>query len=135
MNEQDKFLDKLNREISWNYKWESLNRHLYIACSCIIWTCNLLILVFAGYQLQLRENPQHKITVIIALLSTVAITLPILSLNLKWQQRQQVHDGLARQFDLIKVKFETGQLDLGDAVKQFEKIHKKTPELLIQNTP
>jgi len=134
MDQRNPLLEKLEYEIAWQWKWEKLNRCFFFGVSWTTWICSFLVLVLAAYQIYLRDHPQYWVTGAIALLAALVTSLPLLSWKLKWEDRQHFHDKLAREYEIIKIKLETDQLDVADAVKQFEKLHTKAPEVVVSKT-
>lgn len=53
-NARDMFIQKLNEEIAWQWKWEKLNRFLNTTTMWITWFSSFLILVLSFLQLQIR---------------------------------------------------------------------------------
>ena len=135
MDNQNILLQKLKDEINWQWKWEKLNRHFFIFSSWITWVCSVLVLGLAGYQLHLGDHPRYSVTLVIAILSSVIMSLPVLCSTLKWERRQHFHDRLAREYEVIKLKLEINQINVPEAVEQFEKLHKNPPEVAVLTTP
>jgi len=134
MDSRNTLLEKLEHEIAWQWKWEKLHRYYFLGALWTTWISNFLVLVLAAYQIYLRDHPQYWVTVAIVLLATLTISLPMLSWKLKWEERQYFYDKLARKYEVIKMKLETDQIDVTDAVKQFEKLHTKTSEIVVSKT-
>lgn len=119
-------LKKLEHEIAWQWKWEKVTRHLSLGASWIAWICSSLVLALATYQIYLRDQPKYWVTAGIVLLSALATSVPILSWKFKWEERHRFFDTLAREYEVIKLKLETNQLDVAGAIRQFEKLHTKS---------
>ena len=131
---RDTFIEELNREISWQWKWERLNRRLNTGTILSTWFSSFLILVLSFYQLQLGLDFQRWVILSITGLSLVTVSLPVLSTTMKFQQKQQVYDQMARSYSFIRIQFLTGQISLEKAIAEFGKIHRQPTEKVIRET-
>lgn len=121
-------LEKLDQEIGWQWRWEKLNRCLCLGASWCARTCSFLVFVLAFCQVYFGENPKYWITVAIAVCSVATFSLPILSHELKWKQRQLFHDKRAREYDIVHMKLKTNEIDVPQAMRLFERAHRQSPE-------
>lgn len=127
-------LEKLRIEMAWQWRWEKKYRHFYYGTTCLSWLSSFLILVLAFYQLQLGQEYQRWVILSITALSTLAVSLPVLSMTLKFQQHQEVYDGLARAYDLLETKLRTGAISTEEALAEFERLHSQPTEKVIRET-
>ncbi len=63
------------------------------------------------------------------------VALPLLSMKLKFQQRQEVHARLAREYCVIETEFLAGKISLETTVERFSEIRRKPTERIIRETP
>jgi hypothetical protein len=82
-----------------------------------------------------KTTPSPWVMFALAVLSVFNIALPLLSYTFRFQQRQEVHDRNAREYECIKVEFEAGQIDLPTAVKRFKATRRQPTEKVIRGTP
>lgn len=129
-----RFLAELEWEIKWQWRWEKKYRRLAYAMTWATWLSSFLILVLAFYQLQLGTDLQKWVILAITALSTLSVSLPVLSMSFKFQQRQEVYDRMGRAYSLLKMKVEMGAIGLEDALAEFERIHSQPTEKVIRET-
>lgn len=134
-NARDTFIKELDREISWQWKWERLNRRLNTTTILATWFSSFLILVLSFYQLQLGLDFQRWVILLIAGLSLVTVSVPVLSTTMRFQQKQQVYDKMARSYSFIRIQLLTGQISLEKAIAEFGEIHRQPTEKVIRETP
>lgn len=134
-NARDMFIQELDKEIAWQWKWERLNRRLNTATILTNWFSSFLILVLASYQLQLGLNYQPWVILSIAMLSLFTVSLPVLSTAMKFQQKQQVYDQMARAYSFIRIQLLTGQITIEKAIAGFGEVHRQPTEKVIRDTP
>jgi len=132
---RDTFIEELDREITWQWKWERLNRWLNTTTILATWFSSFLILVLSFYQLQLGLDFQRWIILSIAGLSLVTVSLPVLSRTMRFQQKQQVYDQMARTYSFIRIQLLTGQITIEKAIAEFGKVHLQPTEKVIRETP
>lgn len=131
---KETLLAKLQSEIDWQRRWEKKYRRVYYALHWTSWASGFLILLLAFYQLRLGDDYKKWIILCITALSMLSVTLPVLSGKLKFQQRQEVYDRMARQYDLIHTKLQMGVMSVEDALSEFERIHSQPTEKVIRDT-
>ena len=132
---RDIFIEELDREITWQWKWEKLNRRLNTITILATWFSSFLILVLSFYQLQLGLHFQRWVILSIAGLSLITVSLPVLSTTMRFQQKQQVYDQMARTYSFIRIQLLTGQISLEKAIAEFGEIHRQPTEKVIWQTP
>jgi len=131
IDDKTKLLRKLDFEIGYQWKWTKLNQLLNNLCLLLTWFCSTVTLALSATQILI--TPQIAYIIAIAILSTLAITLPILTWIFKWKPRQELHDVLARRYEVIKMKVETNQIDVASAINQFTQLHKLSPEQMLEH--
>jgi len=132
---RDIFIEELDREITWQWKWEKLNRRLNTTTILTTWFSSFLILVLSFYQLQLGLDFQRWIILSIAGLSLVTVSLPVLSRTMRFQQKQEVYDRMARTYSFIHIRLLTEQISLERAIEAFGEVNCKPTEKVIRETP
>jgi len=136
-SDETAFVEELDREIAWEWKWEKLNRHWSLAIIWTTWLARLFLLALSWYQLT-RANiggGGSWVVFSLAFFSMFNIALPLLAFTLRFQQRQEVHDAHAREYLAIRVEFISGQLNLPDAVRKFTETRRQPTEKIIRSTP
>ncbi len=131
------FLEELDREIAWEWKWEKHNRRCGVGINWSAWVARLLLLAFCFY-LANRSSSQPVnswFSLSLAILSLLNVALPLLAYTFRFQQRQEVHDSNARKYNVIRVAYLSDQLSIGEALSRFAEIRKKPTEKTIRNTP
>lgn len=131
---KDRLLKELEWEIPWQWRWEKKYRRLTYGVTWLSWLSSFLILVLAFYQLQLGSDLQKWVILAITILSTLSVSLPVLAMSFKFQQRQEVYDRMARSYTLLKLKLEIGAIELPAALAEFERIHSQPTEKVIRET-
>jgi Flp pilus assembly protein TadB len=129
---RDVLLKKLECEIRWQWKWEKLNRHFYFGA---LWTtpiCSFVVFALAICQVYFGDHPLFWITILIAAMSALVFLIPTFAPDHKWKSRQRYHDQLARKYEIIKMKLETGLVAFPTAMNEFERLHRQSPESVIQ---
>jgi len=134
-NSRDMFIRKLSEEIAWQWRWEKLNRFLNTTTMWVTWFSSFLILALSFCQLQIGSVSQQWVILSIAILSLVTICCSLISSTMRFQQRQQVYDQMARTYDFIRIQLLTELISLEDAVAAFGKIHCQPTEKVIRETP
>lgn len=131
------FLAELDREIWWEWHWEKVNRGWMWATNWGIWIARVLLLALGTYVVTDfgRATAQPWVAFSIAALAVMNIGLPLLSITFKFQQRQEVHDRNAREYSVIRVELEAGQIRLEQAVERFKEIRRRPTEVVIRQTP
>ena len=138
LNDQDKaFLEELDREIAWEWKWEKRHRRWGWGINWTTWLARLLLLALSSYQANrpAAQSAQAWIPLSLAVLAMLNVALPLLAYTFRFQQRQEVHDGNAREYCVIRVQFLSGLLGLADAVNRFADIRRTPTEKTIRGTP
>ena len=137
VEKRDSFLKALATETAWEWKWEKRHRKWYWGINWATWVSRLFILALAWFQWTGGEttSPPPWVLFTLALLSVLNIALPLLSYTFRFQQRQEVHDRNAREYECIKVEFEAGQIDLPTAVQRFTETRRQPTEKVIRSTP
>jgi len=132
----DNFLAALAEETRCEWKWEKLHRNWGGVINWATWLSRLLILALAWFQWSVNPTVDCPAWVpfTLALLAMLNIALPLLTYTFRFQQRQEVHDGNAREYECIKVELEAGQIDLPTAVARFTERLRQPTERVIRNT-
>lgn len=132
----DSFLAALAAETAWEWKWEKRQRVWGSALSWATWLSRLCILALAWFQWtdDPGSGPTPWVAFSLALLAMLNVALPLLTYTFRFQQRQEVHDGNAREYECIKVEFEAGQIDLATAVLRFTERRRQPTEKVIRST-
>jgi len=135
-NSRDEFLKELDSKIQSEWRWEKLNRIFYETINYILWGTRFLLLALSIYQIKILKNAFLKSWVVfsIAFLAMLNITLPQLSIEQRFQQRQEVFDRNAREYTAIKMELLAGKITLDIAVDRFNKIYKQPTEAVIRRT-
>jgi len=135
-NSRDDFLKELDSKIQSEWRWEKLNRIFYETINYILWSTRFLLLALSIYQIKILKNTFLKSWVVfsIAFLAMLNITLPQLSIEQRFQQRQEVFDRNAREYTAIKMELLAGKITLDIAVDRFNKIYKQPTEAVIRRT-
>ena len=131
------FLRTLATETAWEWRWEKHNRMLSNGINWATWISRLLILAFAWFEWTGGEKtpPPSWLLFVLAVLAVLNVALPLLTYTFKFQQRQEVHDTNAREFECITVAYEAGQIDLGTAVLRFTEKRRQSPEIVVRGMP
>ncbi|HUI29344.1 MAG TPA: hypothetical protein VLX91_03930 [Candidatus Acidoferrales bacterium] len=131
------FLKALDSEIWWEWKWEKRNRYWMLTINWATWLARLFILGLAWFQLTSQDKDGNALWVLLslAILSMLNIALPLLSYSFRFQERQEVHDKNAREYESIKVELQTALISLQDAVNKFTKVRREPTEKVIRSTP
>jgi len=133
-NPKQVLMDKLETEIVWQWKWEKLNRSLYVASQWISWLANLIVFILA-LLLTLPGFPKThlvRMLIVITASSGISIFTQLINHTMKFQSRQQLHDKMAREYDVLLLLMRTNSIELPKALRRFEAIHKKPVEPQIQ---
>ena len=133
-NPRNEFIAELDREIKWEWHWEKFNRRFCVAINWTTWITRFLLLSLATFQISIAKDSLSKSWILfsIAAMSMLNVTLPLLSMMLKFQQRQEVHDCDAREYGVIKTELSAGTITLDTAIKQFKKIRRHPTEKIIR---
>ena len=128
-----RFLQDLETELAWEWKWVRWNRAWTFGFIWAGWGTRIILLAAAIYQLNTfaKEKTELWLIALIAVLSTLNIALPFISIAFRFAQRLEVHDRTARDYDVIRVELRAEQIGLSDAVDRYKKIRKKSPEIQI----
>lgn len=132
--EKNAVLEVLRREIAFQWRWEKFNRLSAHAAILLGWICTMTIVGLSFFQLQMGNELQKWAILSICLLSALSSTLPGLSAQFKFQQRQQVYDEMARAYSLIVIKLEIDAITPHMALELFEKFHERPTEKVIRET-
>jgi len=134
---QQTFLMDLDTEIGWEWRWMKHNRRLYVGSNWATWIVRFLLLGLTTYQLQAGKNifDQSLIILSAAILATLNIALPLLSITLKFQQRLEVHDQNAREYTTVRTELLAHIITLDEAIKRFTRTYKTSTETKIRRTP
>jgi hypothetical protein len=135
VNSKETLLAKLESEIKWQWHWERLNRHLLLTCIFGTWISNFIVLILAVFQVQIDDKHQKCVVLLIAALSALSVSLPILATGLRLQQRQEVYDRMARAYEFLRLRLSTDAIQFDDALAEFGRIHTKSTEKVIRGTP
>lgn len=133
-NARDTFIRELDREIVWQWKWERLNRRLNTTMIVTSWLSSFLVLVLSFYQVALGSNFQRWVILLIAALSLITVSIPGLSSAMRFQQKQQVYDQMAKAYSLIRIQLLTGKISLEKAIAAFGEVHLEPTEKVIRET-
>jgi hypothetical protein len=133
----DSFLKALAAETAWEWKWEKRHRKWGWGINWATWLSRLFILALAWFQWTGggQSSPAPWVLFSLAVLSMLNVALPLLTYTFRFQQRQEVHDRNAREYECIKVEFDSGQIDLAAAVRGFAETRRQPTEKVIRNTP
>lgn len=131
------FLEELDREIGWEWRWEKRHRRWGWGVNWATWVARVLILGASTYQLSSRQKGVDEVLVTgcVALLSVLNIGLPLLAFTFRFQQRQEVHDRNARAYAVIRVELVSGLITLREAADRFKEIRSQPTEKTIRSTP
>jgi hypothetical protein len=131
------FLQELDRELTWQWKWEKRYRRFVFAFNWATWLVRVLILAIATFQVSWIQHGPPNVWVVfsLALLSVLNIGIPMISTTFRHQQRQEIYDTHAREYSAIRIEFLTGQIDLATAIQMFTKVQRQPVEVLIRKTP
>ncbi len=131
------FLEELDREIAWEWKWEKRHRYWNWGVNWATWLARLFLLALSWYQLTgvTLDGTNSWGVFWLALLSMFNVALPLLSYTFRFQQRQEVHDTHAREYSATRVEFLSGQISLSEAVQKFTLTRRKPTEKVIRGTP
>lgn len=132
--EKEAVLEVLRRETACQWRWEKLNRLSAHTAILLGWICTIAIVGLSFFQLQMGNELQKWVILTICLLSALSSTLPGLSAQFKFQQRQQVYDEMARAYSLIVIKLEVDAITPRKALELFEKFHERPTEKVIRET-
>jgi len=132
--EKEAMLEVLRREIAFQWRWEKLNRLSAHTAILLGWICTIAIVGLSFFQLQMGNELQKWVILTICVLSALSSTLPGLSAQFKFQQRQQVYDEMARAYSLIEIKLEIDAIAPCKALELFEKFHERPTEKVIRET-
>lgn len=127
-------LGLLRREIAFQWRWEKLNRFYAHTAIWLAWICTITIVGLSFFQLQMGNELQKWVILAICLLSALSSTLPGLSAQFKFQQRQQVYDEMARAYSLVEIKLQIDAITPRKALELFEKFHERPTEKVIRET-
>lgn len=127
-------IEELEWELKWQWKWEKKYRRLYYGVTWLSWLSSFGILVLIFYQLQLGDDLQRWVILAVAVLSMLSVSLPVLSMAFRFQQRQQVYDEMARKYSLLRTELRMGTITAEEALEEFKKIHGKPTEKVIRET-
>ena len=133
---QEAFISELDREIWWEWHWEKRHRRWTWGVNWAGWVARVLLLALSTYQLSTYGKSPVQLPVIffIALLSMLNVGLPLLAVTFRFQQRQEVHDRIARAYSVIRVELLSGRISLDNAVRRFKEIREQPTELVIRRT-
>ena len=131
------FLQELDRELQWQWKWAKRYRRLVFAMNWATCFVRILILAIATFQISWAQQgpPDARVLFTLALLSLPNIGIPLISTTFRHQQRQEIYDTHAREYSAIRIEVLTGQIDLATAITMFTKIQRQPVEVLIRKTP
>ena len=134
-NARDTFIQELDREIAWQWRWEKLNRRLNTTAILANSFSSFSILVLSFYQLQVAPDLHRWVILSITVLAFVNVGLPVLSTAMRFQQKQEVYDRMARTYGFIRIQVLTEQISLERAISTFGEVHCKPTEKVIRQTP
>jgi len=131
------FIEELDREIKFEWRHEKLHRKMMWYINWATWVSRVLLLAMSTYELNNygKSAPQLWSKLTIAILSVLNLGLPLMSATFRFQQRQEVHDKVAREYSSIRVELVSGQISLEDAVKRFTETRRQPTEAVIRRTP
>jgi hypothetical protein len=101
------------------------------------WGSRVLLLGMSTYELNNygKSPPELWSKLTRAILSVLNLGLPLMSAAFRFQQRQEVHDKVAREYSSLRVELVPGQITLEDAVRRFTETRRQPTEALIRRTP
>lgn len=136
MSEQEvAFLQELDREIGFEWKYEKLHRGWMLHLHWIGWVARVLLLALAWYRLTPEYlDWNNALAFAMAFLAMLNIALPLLATTFRFQQRQEVHDKIAREYSALRIEFVSGQVDLANAVRRFTDTRRQPTEKVIRGT-
>lgn len=131
------FIDELDREIKWEWRHEKLHRKMMWYANWATWAARVLLLAMSTYELNNygKATPELWSKLTIAILAVLNLGLPLLSSTFRFQQRQEVHDTVAREYSAIRLELLSGQISLEEAVKKFTETRRQPTEAIIRRTP
>lgn len=131
------FIDELDCQIKWEWRHEKLHRKMMWYINWATWAARVLLLAMSTYELNNygRAAPQLWSKFTIAILSVLNLGFPLLAATFRFQQRQEVHDTIARDYSAIRLEVVSGQITLEEAVKRFSEIRRQPTEAIIRRTP
>ncbi|MGA3164173.1 MAG: hypothetical protein ABSD77_08295 [Verrucomicrobiota bacterium] len=137
MKQEEEFLDALDRDIGWQWRWEKKWRFWMMFNHWSGWLLRLLLLAFTTFQLSVFgiQQPPLWLPFTLTTLALLNLALPQLASAFKFQQRQEIYDWHARCYSAIRVQFVTGQIDLKTAVAKYTEVSQKPTESVIRGTP
>lgn len=131
------FVADLETEIWWEWHYEKRHRKWTWGVNWATWVARAALLGFSTYQLSSygRIAPQLWVLLTVAFVATMNLGLPLLSVTFRFQQRQEVHDRNAREYEVIKTELLSGQISLSEASQRFKEIRRQPTEVVIRRTP
>ncbi len=147
-----KFIETLDSEIAFQFRWEKLNRDESGLVNFLTWLLPMFSLVLSTSiasrssrkpwvfkksfrRISINLNLYRFVSGIVVIITVVSLSLPFLNSLIKFDKKQEVYDTRAKQYQIIKLKLITHQISLNEATSQFEKIHTVSPEKLIRQLP
>src|SRR4051812_9819138 len=106
------FIEELDREIKLEWRHERLHRKMMWSINWATWVARVLLLAMGTYELNNygKGTPQLWSKLTIAILSVLNLGFPLMSATFRFQQRQEVHDKVAREYSSIRVELVSGQI-------------------------
>jgi hypothetical protein len=131
------FIEDLDYQIKWEWRHEMLHRKMMWYLNWATWAARVLLLAMSTYELnnygKIAPELWSKLT--IAILAVLNLGFPLLSATFRFQQRQEVHDKIAREYSSIRLELVSGQISLQEAVKRFTENRRQPTEAIIRRTP
>src|SRR5947209_9122334 len=105
------FIEELDREIKFEWRHEKMHRKMMWYINWAAWVSRVLLLAAATFELSSygKAAPQLWSKAAIAFLSVLNLGLPLMSASFRFQQRQEVHDKVAREYSSLRVELVAGQ--------------------------
>lgn len=130
----DEFMARVKREIVFEWKYEKQARAVNDLTNWGVWLFSVGLVVLGAIATgdpTLRE----KAWLANGILAFSALNLGLPILRTKCQQRQGFHDRTARAYTTIETDFESGRINLHEAIERFNRLYKRPPESTIRRTP
>lgn len=134
--EEQEFLTEIDRAVGWEWRYEKRHRYWMLGLKWAAWTTRLLLLAGTSLQLSLWGGRMSPIGFVwfLASLGLLNVTIPLLEKEMRFQQRQEVHDWQARAMTEIRLQFTTRLIPLSEAVRRLGEIYSKPTEKVIRQT-
>lgn len=129
-------LEAIQREIDASWRWENYNRSLMHVLTAMTWLSGFILLALTSYQVAAYGSTPAPtwFRLLLAVFALLSISIPQLNAVCRFQQKQQVHDLAARSYEVLKTRLMCDQITVENALLQYERITKQSPEMLSRTT-